>query len=134
LKTATVLVRVKAFIVDMFMVMIPILYISTYLILNGADDFKSSDLSRAIIAFIYGAILVLFWVKTGQTPGYRAYDIKVVDAKTYKNITLLQGVVRYLSFLVSGATLLLLFLPLFRKDSKSAYDIASRTIVVTTSK
>jgi len=69
LKRATILIRVKAFIVDMFMIMMPILYIMTYFILPGAKEFQENDLAKFISALIYGVILIVFWMKSGQTPG-----------------------------------------------------------------
>ena len=71
----SILNRIKAFITDMFMIMMPIMYITTYIIMSGKDDFQSSQVARWITMFIFGLIVVIFWVRTGQTPGYKAYSL-----------------------------------------------------------
>jgi len=126
--------RIKAFVVDMFMIMMPIMYITTYLILNGKDDFQGSDEARWITAFVYGVIIVLFWVFKGQTPGFKAYSLKLIDNDTKKNISFFKALIRYLIFLISATTILLAFLPFFRKDKKTIQDILTKTTVIQTKK
>ncbi len=122
--------RIKAFIVDMFMIMMPIMYITTYLIMNGKDDFQSSSEARWTTALIFGLIIILFWTIKGQTPGYKAYCIKLIDNDTKKNITLFKAIFRYLIFLVSATTIILAFLPFFRKDKKTIQDLLSKSTVI----
>lgn len=122
--------RIKAFIVDMFMIMMPIMYVTTYLILEGKDDFQGSDEARWITAVVYGLIIIFFWVVKGQTPGFKAYSLKLVDDTTFKNISLGKAILRYFIFLISATTILLTFVPFFRKDKKTIQDIFSKTIVI----
>jgi uncharacterized RDD family membrane protein YckC len=129
LKRATILIRVKAFIVDMFMIMMPILYIMTYFILPGAKEFQENDLAKFISALIYGVILIVFWMKSGQTPGYRAYNIKVVDIDN-GNISLSKAIIKYIVFIFSGATIILLFVPLAQKNNITLFDKLSKTKVI----
>jgi uncharacterized membrane protein HdeD (DUF308 family) len=75
--SASPLFRIKAFITDMFMIMMPIMYITTYIIMDGADSFKSSDNAHWITMIVYGIITIIFWVKKGQTPGFKAYDLRL---------------------------------------------------------
>jgi len=125
-----VTLKIKAFITDMFMIMMPILYITTYILLDGKDDFQSNDIARWISAIIYGATIISFWLKSGQTPGMKAYDIKVVDMATHKNLAPFQALVRYILFLFSAATLLLVFMPFFRKDRALFQDILSKSLII----
>ena len=123
--------RIKAFVVDMFMIMMPIMYVTTYLILEGKDDFQGSNEARWITASVYGLIIIFFWVVKAQTPGFKAYSLKLVDETTLKNISLGKAIFRYFIFLVSATTILLAFIPFFRKDKKTIQDILSKTIVIT---
>lgn len=121
--------RIKAFIVDMFMIMMPIMYVTTYLIMDGKDDFQGSEEARWITAFVFGLIIVLFWIMKGQTPGYKAYSIILLDNKTKTKISMPKAILRYFIFLISGTTILLGFLPFFRKDKKTIQDILTNTTV-----
>lgn len=124
---APTILRIKAFIVDVFMIYLPILYITTYMILDGKDDFLQNELAIFIDTFLFGLVLVIFWVKSGQSPGYRAYSIQVIDTRTNEKPLFFRAVFRYMCFLVSGATFLGLFVFLFRKDKKHLHDIFSQT-------
>ena len=122
--------RIKAFIVDMFMIMMPLAYLTTYVFMNGKDDFQGSDEARWSISIIYGLIIIFFWVLKGQTPGLKAYSLKVVDAKTKEKISFPKAILRYLIFLFSAMSVALAFLPFFRKDKKTFQDLVSNTLVV----
>ncbi len=112
------------------MIMMPIMYVTTYLILEGKDDFQGSDEARWITAAVYGLIIVLFWIIKGQTPGFKAYSLKLVDSVSLKNISLPKAILRYIIFLISATTILLAFVPFFRKDKKTIQDIICKTIVI----
>ncbi len=127
---ATIPDRIKAFITDMFMIYVPILYIITYAVMDGKDEFQSSDLAPLIGVLLYGIIYVLFLWKSGQTPGKRAYTMKVVDAKTHKKITLGQAILRFIGFLFSATILIGLIFPFYRKDKRSLHDLIANTVVL----
>jgi len=123
--------KIKAFITDMFMIYVPILYILTYVVLDGKDDFQSSTWAPFIAVSLYGFISSFLLYKFGQTPGNKAYTMKVVDALTHENITFPQALLRFVSFLV-GATFLVGFIvPFYRKDRRSLHDILAKTVVIT---
>lgn len=126
--------RIKAFIVDMFMIMMPLAYLTTYVFMDGKDDFQGSDEARWALSLIYGIIIILFWIIKGQTPGLKAYDLEVVDAKSKEKITLPKAILRYIIFLISAITIVLTFLPFFRKDKKSFQDLIANTLVINVSK
>jgi len=130
LLSAPIGLRIKAFVVDMFMIMMPIMYVTTYLILDGKDDFQGSDEARWITASVFGLIVIFFWVIKGQTPGFKAYSIKLVDNTTEKNVSLIKATLRYFLFLISATTIILSFLPFFRKDKKTIQDIITNTTVI----
>lgn len=121
--------RIKALIIDLFMIYIPTLYIITYIVMDGKESFQSSELAPFIGVLIYGIIYAVLLAIYGQTPGKKAYNIQVVDSKKHENIMLFRGIWRFFTFLFTATTLLGLFLPLIRKDKKALHDILSGTIV-----
>ena len=122
--------RVKAFITDMFMIYAPILYVIAYVVMSGKDDFQSSNVAPFIGVTIYGFIYAILLSKFGQTPGKKAYEIKVVDDKSGEYISFFRALFRFFAFLFSATTLLGLFLPFYRRDKKALHDILCKTIVV----
>lgn len=122
--------RIKAFITDMFMIYAPILYVTAYIIMDGKDDFQSSEMAPLLGVTIYGLIYAILLSKFGQTPGKKAYDIKVVDAKSGEYLSFFRAVLRFIAFLFTATTLLGLFLPFYRKDRKGLHDLMCGTIVV----
>ena len=127
---APIALRIKAFIIDMFMLMMPIMYITTYIIMDGRDDFQSSEIARWLTTSIFGLIIVLFWVRKGQTPGFKAYRIKIINSTTKELLSIKQAILRYFMFLVSAISIVGMFLPFFRKDKKTFQDLVSNTCVI----
>ncbi|MDA3908614.1 MAG: RDD family protein [Sulfurimonas sp.] len=122
--------RVKAFITDMFMIYAPILYVTAYIIMDGKDDFQSSEIAPLLGVTLYGLIYAILLSKFGHTPGKKAYEMKVVDDKTGEHIGFFKAAFRFVAFLFTATTLLGLFLPFYRKDRKGLHDLLSGTIVV----
>jgi uncharacterized RDD family membrane protein YckC len=122
--------KIKALITDLFMIYAPILYLITYVILGGKDEFQSSTWAPLLGVTLYGLIYAFLLAKFGQTPGKKAYDIKVVDDKTFKNIGFFRAFARYVAFLFSATILLGLLTPLFRKDRKALHDIICSTVEI----
>ncbi len=133
-KYATLLSRFKAFVTDMFLIMMPIAYAVTYLIMGSKEAFQSSVAARWSLGIVYGVIVIAFWVKTGQTPGYKAYEIKVIDKETKKPPNLIQATLRYLLFLISATFIVGIVMAYFRKDRQMFHDIFSKTAVVSVEK
>ena len=122
--------RIKAFITDMFMIYIPVLYAITYVALSGKEDFQASAIAQLSGVLLYGVIYAFLLAKKGQTPGKKAYEIKVVDSQNGENISFLRAFARFVLFLFSATILFGILLPLVRKDKKSLHDLLCRTIVV----
>jgi len=116
--------RAKAFTVDSFMLLMPILYIVFYLVFGSREGFAAHRLVGWLLVIIpYGLITIFFFNIKGQTPGYKAYEIKLIDTVTLQTVSLGRLLVRYALALVIVATFFGLFLPFFRKDRLSLYDI-----------
>ncbi|MGB9802116.1 MAG: RDD family protein [Arcobacter sp.] len=122
--------RIKAFIVDMFMIMMPLAYVTTYVFMNGKDDFQGSEEARWSLSIIYGLIIIVFWIAKGQTPGLKAYSLKLIDEKRKEKISFPKAILRYLCFIFSTTTIVLAFLPFFRKDKKTFQDLVANTLVI----
>ena len=122
--------KMKAFITDMFMIYAPILYIIAYVIMGGKDEFQSSQMAPLLGVTLYGIIYAFLLAKFGQTPGKKAYSLKVVDDKTHQNISYLRAFGRFTAFLFSATILLGLLVPFYRKDKKALHDIICSTVEI----
>ena len=122
--------KIKGFITDLFMIYTPILYIITYVILNGKEAFQASATAQFIGVLLYGIIYAGFLSYAGQTPGKKAYGIKVVDFKTAKKLSFFRAFWRFTAFLFTATTLLGLFLPFYRKDKRALHDLLSGSVEI----
>ena len=123
--------RLKAFLTDTFLITTPILYIVIYLIMGSGEDFaQNRSLGWGIIFAVHASIILIFWLKNGQTPGLRAYEIKIVDSITKQRVSVIQVLIRYVTTLFAVVSIFLLFLPFFNKDKKTIQDIFSNTIII----
>ena len=125
--------RIKAFITDMFMIYAPILYIITYVFMGGKEDFQASQYAPLIGVTLYGFIYAILLSKLGQTPGKKAYTIKVVDVKTKEKISFIRALLRFIAFLFSATILLGLLVPFYRKDNRALHDLLCGTVVINSS-
>ncbi|MDK9692689.1 MAG: RDD family protein [Sulfurimonas sp.] len=126
--------RVKAFITDMFMIYAPILYVITYVFMSGKDDFQASQFAPFAGVALYGIIYAVLLSKFGQTPGKKAYEIKVVNARSGENLTFFRAIFRFAMFLFTATTLLGLFIPFYRRDKKALHDLVCGSLVVAVKK
>ncbi|PUE63533.1 RDD family protein [Arcobacter caeni] len=123
--------RLKAFLLDTFLITTPILYIVIYLIMGSGEEFSQNrTMGWGIIFFVHSILILIFWLKNGQTPGLKAYDIKLVDNLTKQRVSVIQVLVRYITTLVAVVSIFLLFTPFFNKDKKTFQDILSNTIII----
>ena len=123
--------RLKAFLTDTFLITTPIFYIVIYLIMgSGADFAQNRSLGWSIILIIHSLIILIFWLKNGQTPGLKAYDIKLVDNTTKQRVSVIQVLIRYITTLFAVISVFLLFVPFFNKNKKAFQDILSNTVII----
>ncbi len=122
--------RLKALIVDTFMLYMPLLYIITYFVVGGKEEFQSSQIAPLIAVVLYGVISSIFIAKSGQTPGKKAYSIKIVNAKDGKNLTFFRAFFRFIMFLFSATTIVGIVLIFYRKDKKTFHDLITNSIVI----
>ena len=122
--------KVKGFITDLFMIYTPILYVITYVILNGKEAFQASAGAQLGGVVLYGIIYSVFLARTGQTPGKKAYGMKVVDIKSHETLSFFRAFIRFIAFLFSATTLLGLILPFYRKDKRALHDLLSGSVEI----
>jgi uncharacterized RDD family membrane protein YckC len=123
--------KIKAFITDSFLLSMPIAYIVIYLVFGGREGFRDD----MFMGWIYllaplGVIVILFYFIAGQTPGMKAYEIKVVDNKTGEKPSILLSFLRFFFFNVVLFSFIGIFFGFFREDKRGIHDILSGTSVI----
>ncbi|WP_024954442.1 RDD family protein [Sulfurospirillum arcachonense] len=122
--------RIKAFITDTFMLLMPLMYMTFYLIMGSREVFAERMLEGWAFIFIpHFFIIMAFYLIKSQTPGYKAYDMKLVD-KNLKKPTILQFTIRYFTFFLSTIFIAGLVLAITRKDKKTLHDLISGTMPI----
>jgi len=122
--------KVKAFLTDTFMIILPIMYIVMYFVMDGGKDFASHREEGWLYVFVPIVIIeTIFMYISGQTPGYRAYNITLIDINTHKKPSLGMIIFRNTSMILSVLTLSW-FLMFFRRDNKNLHDLLSNTAIV----
>jgi len=120
--------RLKAFIVDSFMITMPILYLIFYFVLGTREAF-SNDLAYGwtLVTIPHFIIITLFLNIKSQTPGYKAYELELVDVKTGSKPNILLIMFRYFLIPISIISIFGLLLVYFRKDKRTLHDLLSGT-------
>lgn len=122
--------RLKSFLTDSFLITTPIIYIVMYLILGGGDQFSESrTFGWGLIISVSALIIIFFWYVKLQTPGMKAYSLKIVNSKL-ERISLAQALIRYFATLFAIVSFFLIFLPFFNKSKKTFQDIISNTLII----
>lgn len=123
--------KIKAFLTDAFMLLMPIMYIVFYLIMDGREGFAQEKVAGWIyILTPLITVQTLFFYYSGQTPGYRAYHITLIDEKSKKRPTLFIIFCRTLAAVLSFLTFFGWLVMFFRKDHKTLHDLLCATAVV----
>jgi len=123
--------KIKAFLTDSFMLMMPILYVVIYFIMGGREGFAEDKILGWVYIFIPLVIVqTLFMIKTSQTPGYRAYNLEIIDEQTGKKPTAFIILFRNLCAVLSFFSFFGWVMMFFRKDAKTLHDLLSRTAII----
>ncbi len=134
LQSATIGSRLKAFLTDTFLITTPIFYLVIYFIMGGGEEFAQNRITGwSLIFLIHFLVILFFWLTKGQTPGLKAYSLKLRtsnETSEQQNITFIQAIIRYFATLVAVISLFLLFVPFFREDKRTFQDIFSNTYIV----
>lgn len=121
--------RFKAFVIDLFMIYTPILYVMTYLVLGSKEALWANQWAILSCWVLYGSIDSLFCSILSQTPGMRAQELILVDNEG-KKVGFLKCFVRFFVWLVGLGLVFGFIFPLFGKDKKSFQDWLCKTTII----
>ena len=128
-KIASRWLRFRAFLIDIFLIYVPILY-AFYFILGSKEAFLASVLIQPFCTLLFGFIQALFLSLKAQSPGLRAYELYLIDKRTGRKANFLQICLRYLIFIISFGLFFGLFVSFLRKDTLSLHDVLTQTCIV----
>ncbi|RLA73170.1 MAG: hypothetical protein DRG24_00975 [Epsilonproteobacteria bacterium] len=138
--------RVMGITTDIFIIGLPISILM--MILFGHDQMESAGaldvlmhteaaqtnapnpIASILQIILWMAITVTLWHRTGQSPGMKMAQIKIIDAKTLKAASLSKLIIRFVGYLISTISLIGFFIGLFRKDKRALHDLISGTAVI----
>jgi uncharacterized RDD family membrane protein YckC len=127
---ATLTNRAKAFITDSFMVMMPLMYLVSYLVIGSLEEFAQNKLLGWVYILIpHFIITVSFWYFKAQTPGLKAYELSVIDVYSGEKASLYSLINRYIFTTLGMILILPMLVPYFNKKKKTIQDILSGTCV-----
>lgn len=121
--------KFKAFLTDIFMIYMPILYVTTYLILGSKEAFQQNQIALFICFFLYASITSLLLAKKSQTLGYMYAEIALFRDDG-KKVGFFLALFRFLLFCFSMSLLFGFFIPFMRKDRKTFHDFVCKTKVL----
>lgn len=124
-------IRFAASIIDNIIIFVALIPIAMLL---GWESTYSSGLSSGIEwlwQILFAVFFVFCWVKFAGTPGKRLLRLKVLDERTGENITVGQGIIRYIGYFPA---ILVLFIGLiwvaFDAKKQGWHDKMAKTVVV----
>ena len=128
--SAALMPRFKAFLTDTFMITMPLMYIIFYFVFGSREEFAMHKAMGWFYIFApHFSIILTLWLLKQQTPGLKAYDLKLVNSKTGEVPSLLALINRYVHTTICIALIIPLFLPFFNKRKRTLQDIMSGTCI-----
>ncbi|MEA3370553.1 MAG: RDD family protein [Campylobacterota bacterium] len=100
---------------------------------NALNNLPQTDKTWEVINLIVTiTVTMIFWrIFKGATPGKKFVHIKIVDAKTLKDIDTKQAITRSLGYIVSTLAFLIGFIMVaYRKDKRGLHDLLAGTVVI----
>jgi len=125
-------VRAKAFLTDIFMLFMPIMYIVIYLVMEGREGASHDKLlawTYVMVPFLT-IITIFMLMDSGRTPGARSQGLKVIDINTLEKPSFFSTVFRNVTLLFTMFIPPFWLLPFFRKDGRMVHDYLSATCVI----
>lgn len=124
--------KAKAFLTDSFMLLMPIMYTVFYLVMGSLKAFAEERLLGWLYIIVPLVVVqTLFLAYSAQTPGYRAYGLKLIDIRTGEKPSFFIILFRNLCAILSFFTIFGWAMMFFRKDRKTLHDLLSNTAVIT---
>ncbi|MGF7442366.1 RDD family protein [Campylobacter concisus] len=129
-KIAPIWARAKAFVIDLFIIGMPIFYATTYLVLDGKEAFLHNQIAIFGANSLISFMMCLFFSIKAQTPGYKAQEIYLINLKTGRKLSFFHTILRQICFAFAGFSILGLCLCFFRKDKLNLHDIITHSAAV----
>lgn len=124
-------IRLGASIIDNIIIMVALVPIG---MLMGWNSMYSSEMTSTadwLWQILMAAFCVFCWLKFAGTPGKRLLRLKVLDERTGENVTVGQGIIRYIGYFPA---ILVLFIGLiwvaFDPKKQGWHDKMAKTVVV----
>jgi uncharacterized RDD family membrane protein YckC len=120
----------KAILTDSFMLWMPVLYIVFYVVFGSREGFAEHKMLGWIYVLSSIALLeIAFLLESGQTPGMRAYSLKLIFMPTSQKppatTIILRQLLSKITFILFGWITLF-----FRKDGRNLHDLITGTALV----
>lgn len=128
-KIASRIERAKAFLIDIFLLYVPVLYVC-YFVLGSKEAFLGNQAVIFACSAFFGVVQALFLSTKAQSPGLKAYDLYLIDTKKGRKLSFLRVILRYIAFLISASLLFGLLMSFLRKDGLALHDLLSQSCIV----
>lgn len=128
-KIASRIERAKAFLIDIFLLYVPVLYVC-YFVLGSKEAFLGNQAVIFTCSAFFGVVQALFLSTKAQSPGLKAYDLYLIDIKKGRKLSFLRVILRYIVFLISASLLFGLLMSFLRKDGLALHDLLSQSCIV----
>jgi len=120
----------KAVLTDSFMLLMPIMYIVFYLVFGSREEYALHWQLGGL--YVFGGLAVvesIFLILKGQTPGMKAYNLKLIslytEQKAPPQLVIVRQILSKIVFLMWGWIVMF-----FRKDNRNLQDIILHTALV----
>ena len=128
-KIASRFERAKAFLIDIFLLYVPVLYVC-YFVLGSKEAFLGNQAVIFACSAFFGVVQALFLSTKAQSPGLKAYDLYLIDIKKGRKLSFLRVILRYIVFLIGASLLFGLLMSFLRKDGLALHDLLSQSCIV----
>ena len=137
--------RFLALSVDIFMIGIPISILIYFSFgyetmqsqpgfMDAIEGVKPEQKANPLIPFLtmslWSVITLIFWIKTGQTPGKKMAHVQIVDNETLQKASPARLFVRLILFIMPVVAFFSFFIMLFHPKKRTVHDIISGTSVI----
>ncbi|WAU74636.1 MULTISPECIES: RDD family protein [unclassified Acinetobacter] len=124
-------IRLGASIIDNIIIMVALVPIGMLMGWNSMYSSEMTSTADLLWQILMAAFCVFCWVKFAGTPGKRLLRLKVLDERTGENVTVGQGIIRYIGYFPA---ILVLFIGLiwvaFDSKKQGWHDKMAKTVVV----
>ena len=93
-------------------------------------DQKANPLIPLLTLFLWSFTTLIFWTKTGQTPGKKMANIHIVDNQSHQKAHIFKLLVRFIFFILPIFAFISFFIMLFHPKKRTLHDILSGTSVI----